>query len=298
MIPAGTFMTEELHDVQESLARLTALNRAVADAIGTLVLPILPGPESQPALEVTFRATLIRFFGWNHTLTKCNSEDVQAAVAGARACFELLADVAVLIDSPMRIDEMRDWEHSAKLKHFEARLRAGLMSAGTAPAGASHAQKFVDEHGHQIRAMRAARWPAPKSPGKGRHPERWYALNLPDVIRKHVATIGEDTLGAFDQFQSYMNWLTHGTSLAFFRGTSTAAFVDVSIFSASNAAQLALKAALLVVGRVDPTVSGPVTEELVKLYEASVVALEQACSRSAAWRQRQGDSPNEEGETP
>lgn len=233
----GTFTAAELRAAQDSVRRLAKACEDVGRGIEIHVRRPLAARNDTDEFALTLRASVVRMYGWCHTLSKCESTDFQAAGAGARASFEILADVATLVAAPDRLQQMIAWETSAKLKLMESIERSSPTDTGPS---ADARRKFMREHAANVAADRLGFWPDRKNPAKGRHPERWTGRSLFESLQEARAAVGESVLNQFKQIQTHLNWLTHGSSLVLVRGSPTRLFFSASRMAAGTVAANAL----------------------------------------------------------
>jgi hypothetical protein len=253
---ADTLSAETMARVRATIAELATVSGRLREWLGAVLLPFLKSAVGDASdLDRTFRGTLLRFGGWLSTISKSNTEDIQATAAGARASFEFLADVAVLVSGPGRMTEMIAWEDSAKLKNAEARLRPFTNSGKPIPADMKIHAEYVEREGARIRAARVKHWPASKDPSKGQHPDRWYDRTLPDVLKDCGGVIDARLIDLFHRFSGPMNWGVHGSALVFARGISTSAIAQATSLYMVIVPHCALEAVELVLGHYKLTKS-------------------------------------------
>jgi hypothetical protein len=224
--------------VDAAIKRLAVANLGVADWYQGFVLP-RTATKSDTDSGASIRAILMRICAWLSTTGKFTLHDFQAAAASARACLELLVDVATLIARPDRVAEMLDWERSAKLKDLE-RLQHMKFDITL------DQQRFIDVEGPKIKALRLARWPVRHTPGKSRTPDRWDDRDLVAAVVDNREALGPAMMERFRTY-SMMNWMLHGSGLVCFRGIAastidmaTVLFISTPLHAGLRAGQLAL----------------------------------------------------------
>jgi uncharacterized glyoxalase superfamily protein PhnB len=145
---------------------------------------------------------------------------VQLVYAGTRTILEILVDSTLLYHGspPDAVERIEAWEMSAKLKVAEAAVAyARKVGREDRPRFVQMAE-LIEVEGENIRRARARYWPSPKTPGLGRHPDRWTDRNLLEDCRHADRLHGLKLEEFYETTYRQMNWSIHGSGFASTRG--------------------------------------------------------------------------------
>jgi hypothetical protein len=169
--------------------------------------------------QLTDSATILygqflRVDAWLRTLAKLNEPlDFQAVCSGCRALLENGIDMVLIHAAPVRWQELRAWEESAKLSQANALIafyrRAGRRLDENCPLQTEYVRREADN----VKGARLAYgWVTSK--GKPTHPPRWTNRGL-DVDARQADEMQDDF--RFEEFYEtrfrQLCWNTHGSGI-------------------------------------------------------------------------------------